>query len=366
MMEKGRISHWQLFVLSAGFLIGTSTLIVPVGPARQDAWISYLLAGTIGLGEAYIYCALARRFPRETPVQYAARILGRWVAAFCNAIFLWYALHLSALVLHNVIELYKLVILPQTPTVVVAGVFVGLASYAIRLGIEVPARLSELLIPLVFIAIFILTIMAVAIPGLVHWEALLPVMERGVLPVLRGAVPPLSFPFGETAFFLFILPFTTEPKKSFLPFAAAIITATLLTTMVLVRNIIVLGAAEVTRLNFPSLIAIQMINIGDFLQRMEPVIIFVWSFTILLKLIIVYYAFVIGTAQLWGLKDYRPLVLPTGLLLAFFSLSLYENFAQMMVFASRVFAFYFLPAYLLYPAILLLVAKIRNVKGRIR
>ncbi|WP_406676273.1 GerAB/ArcD/ProY family transporter [Moorella sp. ACPs] len=363
MGEKGRISLWQFFMLVTGFLIGTSTLIIPVGPAKQDAWISYLLAGTMGLGAAYFYTALARRFPREIPVQYATRVLGRWLGTCCNLIFLWYALHLAALVLRNVVELYKLVILPQTPMVVVAGIFAGLAAYAIRLGIEIPARLSELLIPFAIAAILLLTALAVFVPGLVHWEALLPVMEKGPLPVLRGVTPAFVFPFGESVFFLVILPFLTEPGKSFGPFAGAVVTATLLTALVLVRNIIVLGASEAARMNFPSLIAIQMINIGDFLQRMEPVIIFVWSFTILLKLTIVYYVFTLGTAQLFGLKDYRSLVLPAGLLLTFLSMSLYENFAQMLIFAGRAFPFYFLPAYLLYPALLLMVAKIRNMKG---
>ncbi|WP_338823236.1 Spore germination protein YndE [Moorella humiferrea] len=366
MIEKGRISLWQFFTLITGYTIGTSTLIVPVGPARQDAWIAYLLAGTLGLGAAYFYTALARRFPRETPIQYAPRVLGWWLGNLCNLIFLWYALHLAALVLRNVIELYKLVILPHTPALLIAGIFAGLAAYAISIGVEIPARLSELLIPFALAAILILTFLAFSVPGLVHWEALLPVMERGLLPVLRGAYPAFVFPFGETVFFLLIMPFLIEPRKSFVPFTLAVSTSTLLTTLVLVRNLIILGVSESAQINFPSLTAIEMINIGEFLQRMEPVIIFVWSFTILIKLIVVYYAFTLGMAQLFGLKDYRPLVLPAGLLLTFLSLSLYENFTQMLIFAARVFPFYFVPACLLYPALLLLVAKIRNIKGRAR
>ncbi|OIQ56539.1 spore germination protein YndE [Moorella thermoacetica] len=363
MGEKGRISLWQFFLLVTGFLIGTSTLIIPVGPAKQDAWISFLLAGTLGLGAAYCYTALGRRFPRESPLQYASRVLGRWPGTCFNIIFLWYALHLAALVLRNVVDLYKLIVLPQTPVEVVAGVFAGLAAYAVRLGIEAPARLGELLTPFIIVAILVLTALAVSVPGLVHWEALFPVMERGPLPVLRGVYPTFVYPFGETVFFLVLLPFLTEPRKSFAPFARAVIIVTLLTTLVLVRNLIVLGASETARMNYPSLIAIQMINIGVFLQRLEPVIIFVWSFTILLKLIVVYYTFTLGTAQLLGLRDYRPLVLPAGVLLTFLSLSLYDNFSQMLTFAGRVYPFYFLPAYLIYPVTLLLVAKIRKIKG---
>ncbi|MDN5345011.1 MAG: spore germination protein [Clostridia bacterium] len=364
MREEGRISLWQFFILVSGFLIGTSTLIVPVGQARQGAWISYLLAGALGLGAAFLYYTLGRRFPGETPLQYAPRVLGRWLGTFLNVLFLWYALHLAALVLRNIIELYKTIVLPHTPAAIIAGVFVFLGAYAVRVGLEVPARVAELLLPIVLVFILVLTALGLTIPGLAHWEAMLPVLGEGLLPILRGVYPSFVFPFGEAVFFLVLFPFLTRPAQSLAPFAWGVVLATVVTLLALVRNIVVLGAPEVARINFPSLIAIQMINIGDFLQRLEPFIIFVWTFTILLKLNVVFYVFTLGTAQLLGLKDYRPLVLPTGMLLIFLSLSLYENISQMLIFASRVFPFYFAPACLFYPGLILLVARLRHMQDR--
>lgn len=363
MREEGRISLWQFFLLVTGFLIGTSTLIIPVGPAKQDAWLAILLAGVLGLNAAYLYTALGRRFPRETPLQYAPRVLGRWLGTFLNIIFLWYVLHLAALVLRNVIELYKLVIMPKTPMLVFAAVLAGLAAWSIRLGIENLARTAEILVPFIIVVIAILTALTLITPDIVHWEYLLPFMERGALPILRGAYDAFVFPFGEAVLFLVFIPFLTKPEKSMRPFALAIILATLGTSGVLMRNIVVLGVSEAERMAFPSLIAIQQVAIAEFLTRLEPLIIFVWTFSVYLKLVVVYYVFVLGTAQALNLKDYRPLVLPMGVLLTFFSLSVHENIMQMFIFAARGFAFYFIPAYLIYPGLLLVVAKIRNIKG---
>ncbi|MGI9950732.1 endospore germination permease [Moorellaceae bacterium AZ2] len=364
MREEGRISSRQFSMLVMGFLIGTSTLIIPVGPAKQDAWITFLLTGALGVGLAYFYTSLGKRFPGETPLQYAPRILGRFLGTLFNVLFLWYAFHLAALVLLNVSELYTIAIMTTTPLIVFIGVMAGLAALAVRAGLETIARLAELLTPFLIFTILTLNILSLATPDLVHWENLLPIMAEGPLPIIRGVFASLAFPFGETVFFLAFIPFVVDPRKSSRPFALAVFFLTLLLASVLVRNIAVLGAAESARTIFPSLVAIQLINIGDFLQRMDPLIIFIWTSATFLKLSIVYYVFTLGTAQLFNLKDFRPLALPTWLLLTFFAPHVYENVQQMLRFAGRTWPFYFLPLYLFYPALLLLVAKIRGIKGQ--
>lgn len=364
MREEGRISNWQFFMLIMAFLIGTSTLIMPLGPAKQDAWISYLLTGALGAGAAYFYTSLGQRFPGETPFQYAPRVLGKALGTFSNLLFLWYAFHLAALLLLNFSELYVIAIMVTTPLIVFIGIMAGLAAWAVRSGLEAIARLAELLTPFLIATIIVLDILTLMTPGLPRWENLLPIMAEGPLPIIRGVLPSFASPFGETVFFLVFIPFLTDPGKSQRPFVLAVILIALLLTSVLVRNILVLGPVEAARTNFPSLTTIQLINIGDFLQRMDPLIIFIWTFGVFLKLSVVFYVFTLGTAQLFNLRDYRPLALPTGLLLTFFAPTVYENFHQMLRFASRTWPFYFLPVYFIYPALLLLVAKLRNIRGQ--
>lgn len=363
MREEGRISNWQFFMLIMAFLIGTSTLIMPVGPAKQDAWISYLLTGALGVSAAYFYTSLGLRFPKETPFQYAPRILGKVLGTFFNILFLWYAFHLAALLLLYFSELYVIAIMVTTPLIVFIGIMAMLAAWAVRSGLETLARLAELLTPFLIATIIMLNILTLVTPELPRWENLFPILAEGVVPIIRGVLPAFAFPFGETVFFLVFIPFLTSPRKSHRPFTLAVILINLLLTSVLIRNIIVLGPFEASRVNFPSLTTIQLINIGDFLQRMDPLIIFIWTFGVFLKLTVVFYVFTLGTSQILGLKDYRPLVLPTGLLLTFFAPTVYENFHQMLRFAARTWPFYFFPGYFLYPAILLLVAKIRNIRG---
>jgi spore germination protein KB len=181
--------------------------------------------------------------------------------------------------------------------------------------------------------------------------------------VIQGVLPVLAFPFAESFLFLVVIPFLVQPKRAFLPFALAIAGTALLTSTVAFRNIAVLGASEAGRVNFPSLVAVQLINLGDFLQRLDALVIFIWTFAGFLKLCLPYYFLALGLATLLKLKDYRPLVLPLGLVIAPFSLQLYVSFPQMLQF-TRIWPFYTLPITILLPALTLLVAALRGLHGR--
>ena len=65
MLEKGKISHTQLFILVMTFEIGTSILLAPflmVAAAKQDAWISMLIGLSTGLLLVLFYAALIKRY----------------------------------------------------------------------------------------------------------------------------------------------------------------------------------------------------------------------------------------------------------------------------------------------------------------
>ncbi|WP_255419878.1 GerAB/ArcD/ProY family transporter [Moorella sp. Hama-1] len=358
------MSGWQLAMLLTGFLIGTTTLIIPVGPAKESAWLSVLLAGVLGIGVAWLYTALGVRFPGETPFQYTPRVLGRWLGTLVVLFYLWLSFHLAALILRNLGELYVVAIMVQTPMGVFIGILAALAAWIIRSGLEPVARLAELLSPWLYLIMILLDILTFATPNLTHLENLLPLLPDGkFLPVIQGILPILAFPFAETFLFLVVIPFLVKPKKSFLPFALAMAFAALITSLVAFRNVAVLGASEAERVNFPSLVAVQLINLGDFLQRLDALIIFMWTFAGFIKLCLPFYFLALGLATLLKLKDYRPLVLPLGLLIAPFALHLFVSFPQMIQF-TRIWPFYSLPITILLPALTLMVAAVRGLRGQ--
>lgn len=358
--EEGRISLAQFAVLLTSYLIGRSTLIMPVEVAKQDAWLAILAGGLLAAIPMLLWLALGLRFPGQSPVHYVRSVLGNFLGLPLLLLYLWFFLHLGADVTRNIGEMYVIAIMPETPIVVFLGTMSFLASLAVRGGIEVIARLAELLLPWLILSIVGLAVLSLATPRLTHWEYLAPVFGSGWKNMLRGALLSLAFPFAEGIPFALFLPFLPKPRKV-RPYALGSLGfVTLLLTLVQARNIVILGPNEIVRLNFPTLAAVQLINLGEFLQRLDALAVFNWTFGIFFKIAVLQYAVCLGSAELLGLQDYRPLVFPVGIIMTALAIVIYENFGQMKEFYSTIYPFYALPFFLLGPALVLTVAILRG------
>lgn len=360
MREEGRISLGQFAILLVAYLIGRSTLIMPVGPAKQDGWLGILLGGLLATGPLFLWLTLGLRFQGLSPVTYLRTVLGDFLGIPVVVLYLWFWLHLGAGVVRNMGEMYVTAIMPETPIVVFTGMLAALAASSVRGGIEVIARLAEILTPLIILSVLGLTILTLATPGLAHWEYLQPFLGSGWPNILRAVFLTYTFPFGEAMVFTFLLPFVTEPRSvrpyTLGPFAFI----ALLLALTHTRNLVVLGPYEIAHVTLPSLTTVQLINLGEFLQRLDPFIVFTWTFGGFLKVAVLLYITCLGSAELLGLRDYRPLVFPLALLMTSLSILIYENFAQMESIYRTIYPFYALPFNTVIPATTLLVALIRR------
>lgn len=97
---------------------------------------------------------------------------------------------------------------------------------------------------------------------------------------------------------------------------------------------------------------------------MEALILVMWVAGVTIKVATFFYVAALGTGQLFGLSDYRPTVLPIGLLLAVWSLELFENSSQVITWLSEVLPPYAFVIELGIPLFLLVVALIAKKGGK--
>lgn len=335
MHKKEQVSSGQFFSLLFTFLIGTSAMLLPVVKAGRDAWIAVLVAALAGIALFGLYAAVASMFPGKTLIGAARLALGPVVGTAVGTLYVWFFLHLGALVMRNLLELYATAIMLQTPVVVHAVVMVVLAAWAVTLGLEVIARTTELLTFLLLMATVTHDILVFGTPDLTHLERILPILEKGLQPVIQGAIPALSFPFGEAILFAMIIHNLASPRKSWSIASRGMSVAGLVLSLVVLRNIAALGPDEIARQTIPSLTTLTMINLAEFVQRIDAVVVLVWTYAILAKFMIVYYVLASGLAELVHLSTYRPLVLPLGIILTALSIIVYRDFGEMASFATE-------------------------------
>lgn len=364
MREEGRISPGQFAVLLASLLIGTSTLLMPVGPAGRDAWISLIIATILGLGALKLWLILNSRLAEQSLVRISRRLLGQWLGSLASLGYLWFFLHITALVVRNISELYVTSVMPETPMLVFTIVLVGLCAWTIFYGVEVLARLAQFLLPWLVATIMVLDFLTLITPNLAHPDQLKPLLENGWPPVLRGAWASFTFPFGEAIALGMVFPLVNRlPQASRASMWAAALTGLLL-TLTQIRNIMVMGPTESHRSVFTTYMAVREINLADFVTRLDALAIFVWTFGTYLKATIGYYALASGTAELLNLKDYRPLLVPLGIIIVSVSILVYDNIIQMLTFAFTEWPVYTPIFEVLLPALMLLVAVIRGVGSK--
>jgi spore germination protein KB len=308
---------------------------------------------------ARLVASLNLRFPGKTLFEYAEEILGRVPGKIVGILYIWWFLHTNALVLDEFGSFLCIGILPNTPSIVFFIIGAVVAAYAVRSGLEVLGRYTQLFLPLMGL-LFIVFLLSAKYMKVVR---LLPVLDTGLAPILKGAAAPASW-LGEIVVFSMIIPFLTRPKEAYRVAAqATLFTGFFLLVSVLV-SLAVFGPNLTRSLIFPTYNAVRVVSIANFLERMEAAVVTVWMLGGFAKIGVFYYAAVLGSAQLLGLKEYRPLVAPVGVILVALAL-LCENLVVLLDFLARVFPPYSLILFEAgIPLVLLIVALARGKEAR--
>ncbi|BAS26449.1 GerAB/ArcD/ProY family transporter [Limnochorda pilosa] len=363
MSRVERISPRQVFLLVLLSRATTAVAQLPaltVGDAREDAWISALVATAAGTVLVWVYGTLALRFPGRSVIRFLDEMLGPVVGRLMGLLFLWVFLEQSAIVLREYGEALVTAIMPETPISFIMGVMIALAAFNVRAGIEVEARMSDVILPVFLVATLLVPALAVNVAQ-VDW--LLPVLSRGWQPVLHAAVTPFVW-FGELLFLLMIFPHVSDLRQARRAACLGAAASGLLVTLLVAVTLAVFGAEEGERLTFPVYSLARMIEVGGFLERISAIPMMAWGLGLFVKLSFNFYAGVRGLSEWLGLEDHRPLVFSMGAILLVGAMVFYDNLAQFRELESpEVWGVYRGALTVALPVLLLLLALWRRPHG---
>ncbi|TCN16318.1 spore germination protein KB [Bacillus sp. BK006] len=358
-MEKAKLSVIQLFSLMFIFEMGTALVVSYGTNARKDAWLAILLALCGGIVLFYIFHFLYRQYPNLLFTGYIRELFGKYLGWIVG---LLYCLHFLYICGRNVRELGDLLVsstLSETPLLAINLTLVLVICYVIHLGIEVVGRTAE-----VFMVVLLLLGAAgnffVLVSGDVDFHQIRPFLERGWKPIFTTAFPHLFiFPFGEMIAFTMLLPYLNRPQLAKRAWLAAVISSGVILSWTVLLNTSVLGIDVMQRSVFPTLTAVGKVNLFDFIERLDAIVVFTLLITVFFKASIYLYAAVIGIADLFKLRTYHQILFPTGTIVIFLSLTMASSFSEQ---GEEGFLNHYLLIALLIvvPMIMLLVSVIRN------
>ncbi|MBD3920766.1 endospore germination permease [Paenibacillus sp. PR3] len=358
-MERGRISAAQVAVLSFMAVTATSLLTAPTvasSVAKQDMWLSPILASTVGFLIVWLLVKLNQAYPNQTLIEYMKKLLGRPLGVTIGLLYLLFIIQTTANVLRQFTDFIKMTFLLTTPALVIAGSMILVCALIVRGGVETVARFATLLLPVVVVLILMLYMPTIKDINAHNFE---PVLSEGMTPPLKGAFRLMSW-VPVFTFMNFYLPFVSN-KRHMLGWAfgsVAIFTVILFVTFIFVYAI--LGDATPIYV-YPFMVLARFISLTEFFEHLESLVMMVWVVEIVIRITFGLFSASIGLAQCLGLPQYRPLVLPISMIMVLFS---YWGITNVEFVFSPEIVMYYLTFGLLLPLLLYLASLMKRRFGK--
>lgn len=356
MSKDVKISSIQLFLMMSGFIFGSTAILNPASTAESDSWMAFILGWLGGIILIFIYGKISKLNSEKTLIEILVYNFGKYIGTIIGILYIWYFVHLAAMVFRNFGEFMVAVTYPRTPMIFIIICLALLVAYAVRSGLEVTARIAEITMMFLPLAIFILGFALITTHDL---NAMFPLLKNGLSPVIKTGFTVLSFPFGETVSFMMIFPYLNRKKNIGKTAILAVVTAGFILFVVLLRDLITLGAGLLSEANYSPHMTARILPAIS----VEPLIDINFFIGGGIKTSTLVFCSAMGLTQLLGLKDYKPYVSAITVFCVVLSIWVYPNSVEMFRWANDLYAYYALPFQVIIPILLLIVSWIKSRKA---
>ncbi|MBK1811470.1 endospore germination permease [Clostridium sp. YIM B02505] len=343
------------------FVFGSTMILGAAGEAKNSSWLAIIAATILVIPLLLVYCRILYLFPKKDIFDIFPLLYGKYVGKFLCVIYIWYFFHLGALVIRNFAEFMNTLALPETPMIVTIMCLSLLCIWSSTHGVEVMARTSRILLIICITFVFIIASLVIS---QMRFHYLKPFFDLELSQFLNGTFSAFSFPFAEVVVFTGVFSCLERRTSSYKVLIKGVVIASAFIVYISMRNIMVLGPSTLKLLYFPSYVAISRIHLGEFIQRVEVSVAIVFVSAIFIKVSICLIATSNGISKLFGLKDYKSLIIQTGLLMSYLAYILYDSTMEMQYWALSVYKYYAFPFQVIIPVVTLILAhfKIKKTK----
>lgn len=277
MIQTRWVSALQFMIITINAMVGSSLIVLPrtvAETAKQDMWLSVLLAGGLIVISFRVAAALAAQFPDKTAIEYHCILLGRFGGNILNITMLALMLAMIAEIVRILRIAVRIFLLDMTPAQVIVLAILVITLYAAQNGLGVVIRVQQFLLLLTYSTFLILVLLGLLEVNKQHF---VPMLAEGIKPVLLGATDCWTAYSGPELIIGLLFPYITQ-RESVVRFGVAGIGAVIsLFALISVITLGILGAEETTHLLIPTIMAYRSIEIPDtFIERIDGYLMIVW------------------------------------------------------------------------------------------
>lgn len=318
-VDKTQISGLQGMFTLACFLQASTLLASFLSPVtKQESWFVILIAGAICIPGFWIFSGMVRSYPNKNLFQFFEAVYGKVASKILSVLYLFFFIMLTALNLGDLTAFTRLTLMSKTPNVVIIGACVLVAAFGVKKGIKVITRYSLFFLlssTLVLVATFLFSL------GQFDLSNFLPIFNLDFGRYVQSTHILLTIPLGEVIVLGMFVPnikFKKENMNKYLFFGLA--TMVFVFLIVKIRDIAVLGNVF-HLLEFPPIISLRLINLGEALSRVEILFAVILLMLMFFKITILFYVVVISIAQIFEIEKFWRLTFITGVLITIFTMT---------------------------------------------
>lgn len=274
--QRPRISPIQLVMFEFGAFVGVGLIFMPRGiveTAREDAWLTVILAGLCTLASLWVICLVARQFPDETVFEYNPKLFGTIIGTLLNLVWAFYYLFFTVTGVRIMAEVVKSEMLPFTPVEAIIILMLLLVLYSAWNGLMPIIRMLESGLPVTLF--LMIPFFLLAYLGADWYELKIP-LQDGVRPVIQ-AIPQTIYSYlGYEVLFLFY-PFVARKEKALTSVSIAIAAGASFYAFLVLGTLVTLGPDVTIAQTFPVVTMAKTIEVvRQFVERAELLLIILW------------------------------------------------------------------------------------------
>ncbi|NOU68984.1 GerAB/ArcD/ProY family transporter [Paenibacillus sp. LMG 31461] len=301
-----KISGYQLFWLIFSMEFGMTalfTISTPVFLAKQDAWISMIIATLICLFTTFIAVKLSLLYPEQTFIQYTQTILGKWLGKIILLPYFVMWISVTGIILREYADFVYLALFSSTPLWIVILIMLGAIVYVTYSGgLRSISRSAEIIGPISALGCIVILLFSFKDWD---WYNLLPVYANsGVIPIVKASFTPASF-LSESFMVVMLIAFMTKPKRAMISSLLGVAAASIAVLAMVLVVILVFGPHLSAKFIYPLYSAMSYISVMDFIQNVDVLAVLLWIVGIFIKLSLYVFITSYGTAQLFHMKKWQ-------------------------------------------------------------
>jgi spore germination protein KB len=324
---NNRVTSKQITHAAVIFIISTSLLTKPLYTfTKNDAWIAVLAGFVVVLCITVIYAALINRFPGMSIIEINECVFGPVIGRLMSVLYIYFYYTIACLDTNVISGFIKEIVLPDTPMILIVFLFLIVCIWAVRKG---PTNLMKYSMLFSVVSMIIIGLNMLLLIKNIDLRNLLPFMVLPVKDYISGihsvALIPLSDPF----LLIMFIPEMSKPKAFVRAISKGLVIGVVTLFIIVIRDITVLG--RVLDINsFPSFSTIRLIDVGDFLTRMDIVYISVLIALMFYKVAVLLYVAISALQKLLRFDSYQFLLHAFGALLLIYTLNVVKSSSDHM------------------------------------